>query len=555
MSLSPTAERPTELASYELGWVAVHRMLREGKSWSGREEDCSYLNTGDGRFANVSAVTGLDSADDTRGAARVDWDLDGRTDLWVAGRNSPRVRLYLNRAKLASAWLDLRLSGTSANRDAVGARVEVVLGDGKRHVQTLRAGEGYLAQSSKWLHFGLGSAAKIEKVLVRWPAPGKGLEEFSGLEPGARFTLSEGTGRAQRWDPPGGSATLATAPAKPLAPTEKARIALAARLPLPPLPIVLADKRVADARGGIEPPLLIVLWSTTCPPCLAELGELAERADDVRAAGLSVLALSVEDESRRGAALDYLKRVQWEFHAGFATLDALESLDALQRTLTDRRRRTPVPASFLVDPERKLAYVYKGPLAVDTLLADAGRLRAHGVELRDAAVPFAGLWRSAPPQPDLGALELAYAERGLEAAADEVAQARIQTRQQSRASLLNDMGMVRARQGKLDEAVASFREALAQEPDFVAALVNLATALQEQLRPAEAVPYYEQALRIDPRNVTAIFNLALARCQLGRPQQARGELEQLDVLAPERAAKVREVIERLRTGAPQDSRR
>ncbi len=555
MSLSPSKEQPANLASYELGWVATHRMLREGKSWSGREEDCSYLNTGDGRFANVSAVTGLDSADDTRAAARVDWDLDGRVDVWVAGRNSPRVRLYLNRSATTNASVELRLVGATSNRDAVGAQVEVVLGDGKRHVQTLRAGEGYLAQSSKWMHFGLGAATSIEKVVVRWPAPSKLIEEFRGVEPRARFVLNEGAGTAQRWTASGPPSALVTAPSKPVAMSEKARIVLAARLPLPPLPILLTDGTAADAREGLAAPLLVVVWSSTCTPCLAELTELARRSDDLRAAGLAVVALSVDEPARRADAIEFLERVQWPHHAAFATTESIEALDVLQRTVTDRKRRMPVPTSFLVDAEKAVAYIYKGAPGVDVVLADAGRLRARATETRAAAQPFDGVWRSTPPQADLALLELGLAERGLEAAAADIARRRVETKQESRAAVLNEMGMVRARQGKLDEAVATFAEALALEPDFMAALVNMATALQQTQRVAEAIPYYEQALRIDPRNVTAIFNLALAQCQLGRADQTRAELEQLDVLDPATAAKLRAVLQRLSEPGANDVRR
>ena len=36
-------------------------------------------------------------------------------------------------------------------------------------VRTVRAGDGFLAQSSKWLHFGLGDCDRLARVLVRWP--------------------------------------------------------------------------------------------------------------------------------------------------------------------------------------------------------------------------------------------------------------------------------------------------------------------------------------------------------------------------------------------------
>ncbi len=85
-----------------------------------------------GRFANISAVSGLDFPDDGRAVALVDWDHDGDLDMWLSNRNAPRLRLMRNDTPTGNHYLALRLvgNGTTTNRDAIGARVEVVLGGG-----------------------------------------------------------------------------------------------------------------------------------------------------------------------------------------------------------------------------------------------------------------------------------------------------------------------------------------------------------------------------------------------------------------------------------------
>ena len=56
-SRSPAGETLT--LDYEDGWAAVNRLIRQGKSWSGRELDCAYWNAGDGSFVDVSHTAGL----------------------------------------------------------------------------------------------------------------------------------------------------------------------------------------------------------------------------------------------------------------------------------------------------------------------------------------------------------------------------------------------------------------------------------------------------------------------------------------------------------------
>ena len=62
----------------------------------------------------------------------------------------------------------MRLQGTRSNRDAVGALVRLYCGD-RVIVRQVPAAGGYLAQSSKTLHFGLGAAQKIDRCVIRWP--------------------------------------------------------------------------------------------------------------------------------------------------------------------------------------------------------------------------------------------------------------------------------------------------------------------------------------------------------------------------------------------------
>jgi len=68
-------------------------------------------------------------------------------------------------------WVGLKLRGKSTNRDAVGARVEVVAGD-LTEVDEVRSGRGYQSHFGTRLHFGLGGRNRIDRIRVLWPAVG-----------------------------------------------------------------------------------------------------------------------------------------------------------------------------------------------------------------------------------------------------------------------------------------------------------------------------------------------------------------------------------------------
>jgi len=174
---------------YGSAWSAIIQLVRDGYSWSGHERNRLLLNRGGLDFADVSSISGLDHGGDGRAMAMVDWDQDGDLDLWYRDRTAPRLRLMLNQhapSKGARDFLALRLEGTTCNRDAIGAVVEVVTDDvSKRLVRSVRAGDLFLSQSSRRLHFGLGNATKVKEVKVVWP--GGRVEKFSGVEAGGTY--------------------------------------------------------------------------------------------------------------------------------------------------------------------------------------------------------------------------------------------------------------------------------------------------------------------------------------------------------------------------------
>ena len=156
-----------------------------------RERKILYWNEHNGRFKDISLESGpgIMTPFNSHGVASADFDNDGAVEILV-NNSHDRPSLLKNYGDHGH-WILLRLIGTKSNRDAVGARVTVWVG---RHqqVQEVRSGGGYMSQSDFRLHFGLGSATKVDSVEIRWPS---GLAQHVDSIPTDRITtIREGTG-------------------------------------------------------------------------------------------------------------------------------------------------------------------------------------------------------------------------------------------------------------------------------------------------------------------------------------------------------------------------
>jgi hypothetical protein len=82
----------------------------------------------------------------------------------------------------------MRLKGTHSNRDAIGSRVEIQAG-GKTQVDEVRSGGSYLSHNDMRIHFGLGSASRVDRIRIRWP-DGK-TQDLPGMDADQFVTLTE----------------------------------------------------------------------------------------------------------------------------------------------------------------------------------------------------------------------------------------------------------------------------------------------------------------------------------------------------------------------------
>ncbi|HSI99731.1 MAG TPA: CRTAC1 family protein [Patescibacteria group bacterium] len=138
-----------------------------------RDPSNLLIGQADGTFVEGAEAAGVMSYHRARGAALTDLNLDGLLDLVVVNRREP-VALWRNVGGGTAAepvpmghWLALRLVGDGANRDAIGAWVEV-RANGRVTLIETTVGGGHVSGQLGWLHIGLGQTEDAE-VTVTWP--------------------------------------------------------------------------------------------------------------------------------------------------------------------------------------------------------------------------------------------------------------------------------------------------------------------------------------------------------------------------------------------------
>ena len=140
----------------------------KGRSLSGYQHKRVWLNDGSGRFTDVAQVVGVTDTYDGRAVALADLSNRGVLDVIVANQRGPLL-IYKNTVQPGRHWIELALEGTASNRSAIGARVELQW-NGQTQVQEVQGGNGFSSQNDRRLHYGLGAATKIDRLVIRWPS-------------------------------------------------------------------------------------------------------------------------------------------------------------------------------------------------------------------------------------------------------------------------------------------------------------------------------------------------------------------------------------------------
>jgi hypothetical protein len=141
------------------------------------------MNQGDGTFRDQAAEAGVEpplrgtyfpdringrpATRSSRCAVTADFENNGRLEI-VTNNFNDQPYYFKNQFPLKN-YVAFRLTGTRSNHDAIGAVVRLY-GGGEIMTRQVQAACGYLSQSSRTLHFGLGNRRDIDRVEITWPS-------------------------------------------------------------------------------------------------------------------------------------------------------------------------------------------------------------------------------------------------------------------------------------------------------------------------------------------------------------------------------------------------
>ncbi len=151
-----------------------------------------FHNLKNGKFGEIASHAGAALAHRyvARGAATADFFNEGKQDLLVSQLDGPPL-LLRNKTLNTGHWLRIKTRGIRSNRDGFGTRVIVKAGTLTQTAE-VRANSSFESASDPRLHFGLGSATKVDSIEVHWPSGQT--DRIAEIAADQQITVEEGKG-------------------------------------------------------------------------------------------------------------------------------------------------------------------------------------------------------------------------------------------------------------------------------------------------------------------------------------------------------------------------
>ena len=538
---SPAEAKPSQ--PYEQGWNALNELIRSDGTWSGYERNVFFANNGDGTFSDVSGAVDLDFLEDGRAFALADFDHDGRQEIFLKNRNGPQLKLLRNVMEGLAPSIAFRLRGIGkSNRDAIGAAITLEAGK-LRQTRTLQAGSGFLSQHSKEIFFGLGDTQAPVRASIRWPS-GR-VQQLDGLPLNHIIWVEEGSqpSRLEPFKPSGpakSQAQSSPAPSRSRAPHEADLLPESIETWLL-APMAAPDFSLPDFNGQIRTlaalrgkPLLLNFWFSESAGCQNDMKAFNRVHQRWARQGLALLAINVDDNTERARALVRDSRLSFPILKGSDDVAAIYNI--LYRYLFDRHRDLSLPTSFLIDAGGDIVKVYLGAVNPGHVEHDFQNIPQTAAQRLEKGLPFAGVGASLEVQRNYLSYGSVFFQRGYLDQAE--ASFRLALRDDpSSAEALYGLGSVYLKQQKSGEARDSFERAIkvqASYPDTLAnSWNNLGLLAARDGQTAAAISYFMEVLKLNPDHLIALTNLGNAYRKEKNWDAARQALERAVAIGPQ----------------------
>ncbi|HTS35046.1 MAG TPA: FG-GAP-like repeat-containing protein [Candidatus Solibacter sp.] len=532
---------PDEAAAspdYEQGWNAINELIRSDGTWSGYERNVFYANNRDGTFSDVSGALELDFVEDGRAFALGDFDHDGRLEIVLKNRSAPQLRLLRNVAADLPASISFRLQGTKSNRDAIGA-VVTIEGSAGRQTRTLQAGSAFLSQHSKDIFFGLGESKSLARATIRWPSGV--IQELQELPVNHRIWVVEGSDaprveafRRATVNPAASSVSLAAGETLP----ERVETWLLAPVPAPEFSLADLSGKICTLASLRGKPLLLNFCNIPLPESREELKALHELRGKWASSGLQVFAVHVGEDGSTEALRQFAVAQHISVPILVATEDAAAIYNILFRQLFDRHRDLPLTTSFLIDEAGSIVKVYQGRLDAGHAAQDFRNIPETDAERLALALPFPSRGFSLDPGRNYLSLGALFFQRGYLDQAEASFQQALRDDPAS-AEALYGIGSVYLNQNKNAEAREVFERTVKLQASFPGTLPdawnNLGVIATREGRVGDSVEYFQRVLGLNGRHVLSLENLGNAYRLQKKWDEAQKYLQRALELAPQDA--------------------
>ena len=138
-----------------------------------QQPDRLFINDGAGIFEESSEAYGINNIQEARGLAYSDYDNDGDLDIVSVVLNiplnitEPRTKFFKNELGNEKNWLQVTLEGTEVNRDAIGSKLSLYIGNTVLE-REVSGGSSHCSFNSSKIHFGLDTIAVVDSLTVTW---------------------------------------------------------------------------------------------------------------------------------------------------------------------------------------------------------------------------------------------------------------------------------------------------------------------------------------------------------------------------------------------------